>query len=94
MVVTDLYIVQRATFPNFTADHTQEMEEELEEETILDIEFPIESDNQETEEEGGGNKVDSHRANALSVMKTWICNVHNPMELQCSFVGTQTTLIV
>ena len=64
MVVTDLYIVQRATFPNFTADHTQEMEEELEEEnqSILDIEFPIESDNQETDEEGGGNKVGSHCA--------------------------------
>jgi hypothetical protein len=49
VLVDDLYIVKRATFPNFTADDTQEIDYWYnEDDAVLDIDFPIDSDEQET----------------------------------------------
>ena len=59
VLVDDLYIVKRATFPNFTMDDTQEIDYWYnDDDAVLDIDFPIDSDVQESpDSEGNENKM-------------------------------------
>ena len=46
--VKDMYIVKRATFPNFTSDDTEDAPPSLEPlASVIDVDFPIEADDQE-----------------------------------------------
>ena len=48
MEVKDMYIVKRATFPNFTSDDTEDAPPSLEPlASVIDVDFPIEADDQE-----------------------------------------------
>ena len=59
ILVDDLYIVKRAIFPNFTMDDTQEIDYWYnDDDAVLDIDFPIDSDVQESpDSEGNENKM-------------------------------------
>ena len=46
--VKDMYIVKRATFPNFTSDDTEDAPPSLAPlDSVIDVDFPIEADDQE-----------------------------------------------
>ena len=46
--VKDMYIVKRATFPNFTSDDTEDAPPSLAPlASVIDVDFPIEADDQE-----------------------------------------------
>lgn len=62
MLLNQMYVVKRATFPNFTSDDATELDDDEEDDVVYDLDledfFPIsESELESSVEEGDGNKM-------------------------------------